>query len=177
MVQLGFVKPSNDVIQGDSPKGSPFVEFLQIKTVANMYPGRLVERDTTDYQCKVGTAAGKVMGWLGYAEAPSEFKPATRDTIYVVNDTAPVHSGAGFRVRGSLQSGQNVVKGEKLVAGAAGELVAAAAITITASGAANITTGQGVNGSYGAAGMYVAEADESVDASAAAAAIWVKSYI
>lgn len=175
MVQIGFTKPNNDVIQGDSP----FVEFLMIKTVANCYPGRLVTRDTDDSHIKVNPVAATAspVGWLGYALAFSSHKPTNRDTIYAVNASAPVHKGKGFRVRASLASGENVVKGAPLVAAANGEVAAAAAITITASGAANITTGQGVNGSYGAAGPIVAIADESVDASGGAAAIWVLSEI
>jgi hypothetical protein len=155
MVQLGFVKPNNDVIQGDFPHGSPFMQLLQIKTVANMYPGRLVIRDTTDYQVGVGGASGHVIGWLGYGEAPTGFKPATRTTIYAVNDTAPVHSGGGFRVRASLAIGQNVVKGQRLMPAAAGELTDYVAATDDA----------------------VAIAAESVDATGAAASIWVESLI
>lgn len=155
MVQLGFVKPNNDVIQGDFPHGSPMVQYLQIETVANMYPGRLVKRDTTDYQVEVCGASGHAIGWLGYGEAPDADKPTTRTTIYTVLATAPVHSGGGFRVRASLASGQNVVKGQRLMPAAAGELTDYVAATDDA----------------------VAIAAESVDASGGAAAIWVESLI
>lgn len=156
MVQLGFVKPNNDVIQGIHPHGSPLMQLLQIETVANCYPGRLVKRDTTDNQVEVCGAAGHAIGWLGYGDAPSEFKPATRNTIYVVNDTAPVHSGGGFRVRASLADGESVVKGQNLMSTTAGELIAFVAATDDA----------------------VAKADETVDNTGGAAhPIWVVSLI
>lgn len=173
MVQAGFSQSNNDVIQGESP----FLERLAVKTAANCYPGRLVIRDTTDYQIQVCGAAGAPVGWIGYGETPAHSKPATRDTVHVAGDEVAVHSGGGFRVRASLANGQNVVKGAYLTVTAAGELIAAAAITIVASGAANITNGQGVTGTYGAAGPVVAIADESVDASGSALPIWVRSMI
>jgi hypothetical protein len=168
-----LVKPANKIVV----LGEPLVEELEIKTVATMYPGRLVERDTNDSSVKAGTAAGPVMGWLGYEQAHKNYRPADKTTIYKVNDEAPVLFGGHFVIIGSLQSGQNVTKGAKLVAAAAGELLAAAAITIVASGAAHITDGQGVTGSYGVQGPVVAIARESVDASSSALPIMVESLI
>ncbi len=126
MVEIGFKKPNNAVIQGPYKGGSPLVEFLDVGTVANMYPGRLVQRENTDYDTKVGGVGSgnkDPFGWLGYEQASDNFRPATRATIYVLDDVAPVHSGAGFRVRASLAAGFTVNKGDLLGAWSNGEVM------------------------------------------------------
>lgn len=104
-------------------QGVPLVDHYKIKTVANCYPGRLVITDTTDNQIKVSGAAGETLGWLGYEQANPNYKPDTVDTIYAVNDMAPVLSGGHFTIVASLASGQSVAAGARLVAGANGELI------------------------------------------------------
>jgi hypothetical protein len=136
-------------------QGTPLVDHYKIKTVANMYPGRLVTMDTTDNQIKVCTAATKPLGVLGYQDTNENFRPDTVDTIYEVNDFAAVLFGGGFTYVGRLASGQNVAAGEYLTAAADGELTAATVGTDDV----------------------VAVARESVDASGAAADILVASRI
>lgn len=106
-------------------QGVPLVDQKKIKTVANMYPGRLVTIDTTDNQIKVCGATDNPIGFLGYEQAGMNFKPDTVDTIYLVNDMAPVLFGGHFTPVGRLASGQNVAAGAKLKRAAAGELTAA----------------------------------------------------
>jgi hypothetical protein len=173
MSDVGYTKPTNAILV----YGEPEVQFLKIETVANCYPGRLVKKDTADYQVEVCGAAGVAVGWLGYEQTEKSARPATVDTIYTVNKTAAVLHGGKFGIVGRLASGENATKGNYLVAAANGELAVADAITIAASGAANITDGQGVAGTIPAGGMPVAKALESVDASGGAADIMVESLI
>lgn len=106
-------------------QGNPLPAQRKIKTVATMYPGRLVIVDTTDNQIKVCGAAGAAVGWLGYEQTGVNFRPDTIDTIYKVNDMAGIIFGGNFTVLGSLASGQSVAAGAKLKPAADGELTAA----------------------------------------------------
>lgn len=119
--QAGVRKILNDVIDGDS-----IIDYFNIETVADMYPGAGVKKGTTDYDIVVATADDEIIGWLGYGACNATDKPATRETIYVVSAEAPVHSGGGFRVR-CRASSLTGDKGDE-VAGQAAGLVAAATI-------------------------------------------------
>ncbi len=112
MVQTGFVKPANAVLL--DPKGNAMTQYADVKTATNVFPGRLVTRDTTDDQVKVNTGIGKAAGVAGYEMTPAAFKPATRDTVYAADDRLAVHSGSGFMFRGYLASNQTCVKGQAL---------------------------------------------------------------
>lgn len=152
MADVGYgPKPTNQILVA----GYPLVQILKVETVANMYPGRLVKKDTNDDDIEVCGAAGVALGWLGYERTIKKHRPATVDTIYTVNAQAAVLHGGGFVIVGRLASGQNVAKGARLMAAANGEL------------------------SGGTVGTHeiVAIAEESVDASAAAADIMVRSLI
>lgn len=118
MVQTGVRKILNDVIDGDS-----IIEHYNIETVANMYPGAAVKRDSTDFDIEVCGAAGDIIGWLGYGACVGSFKPATRDTIYDVSGNAPVHSGGGFYVRARIVS-EAVTKGAELTTDTNGTVTA-----------------------------------------------------
>jgi hypothetical protein len=174
MVDSGYTKPTNQIVVANAPDN---FEILKIKTVANCYPGRLVVKDTDDDKVAVCGAAGSPIGWLGYEQTPKVHRPATVDTIYLVDAKAAVLKKPGMVIVGRLANGQNVAKGADLCAAANGELTAATAITIVASGAANITDGQAVTGTYGAGGPVVAKAVESVNAGGGAADIMVESLI
>ena len=109
----------------------------RIETVANVYPGRLVKRGTTDDDVVVCTAAGLPCGWAGYDNASPAVKPATIDTIYVVGDRIPVVSCVGSVIRATLATSQTITLGDALVAGATGFVTAATVIAATVgSGAA-----------------------------------------
>ena len=153
MVYTGHVKPVNKIIAA----GKPLVQELEVEVATTMYPGRLVKRGTGDHDIVVSdsTDGGDIVGWLGYEQTAPVFRPSTPDTIYVVEDKAAVLNGGGFIIVASLASGQNVTKDDELTSAADGELVAA---TI------------GTN-------KVIAYAEESVDASAAAADIMVRSVI
>jgi len=156
MVQVGFVEPLNDVVQG--PYMTERLKVGANATAAKMKPGVHVVFDVNDYSAKEGGAAGAAMGIVGYGEAAADFKPATRDTAYALGDEIPVHTGV-FRAR--IYVTETIVKGEALVAAADGKFSKAAEITIVASGGANITDGQAVTGSYGAQGPVMGRAAAS----------------
>jgi hypothetical protein len=119
MVQAGVRKILNDVIDGDS-----IINYYNIETVADMKPGVVVKRDTTDYDIEVCDADGAAIGILGYGACNGPDKPETRDTIYVVSAEAPVHSGGGFYARVRVSS-QAYTKGDPLAPGAAGIVIPA----------------------------------------------------
>ncbi len=176
MAYTGVVKPTNKIVAG----GTPLVQELMIETATNMYPGRLVKKGTNDDDIVVNTAAGNALGWLGYEQADPAFMPTDVDTAYAANDMAPILNGGHFYIVGRLASGQNVTKGTPLVAAANGELTAASGLTV-ASGATQVTSsaanGAILAGTLGTQGIVVAIAEQSVDASGAAADIVVRSLI
>ena len=119
MVDLGYTKISNDVIIGNSPSRVD----LNIETVANMYPGRLAAKGTTDFDMQVSTALLPPAGWLGYGRANSLAKPDTRDTIYVVDKVAPLHRGGGFQIRSKLAAGATVNRYDNVANWDAGQVI------------------------------------------------------
>jgi hypothetical protein len=69
----------------------------------NMYPGRLVVRELTDYDVKVADGILPPLGVLGYEDFNETERPLTIDTICTVDTEAPIllgeglHSGANLR--------------------------------------------------------------------------------
>lgn len=152
MADTGYgPKPSNQIVVA----GTPLVQILKVETATNMYPGRLVKKGTNDDDVVVGTANAAVIGWLGYEHTIKKHRPSTVDTVYSGDEQAAVLHGGHFIIVGRLASGQNVSKGARLEAAANGEL----------------------SGGTVGTDEIVAIAEESVDASAAAADIMVRSLI
>lgn len=116
MAGLRLKRATNKTVIG----GTPLVEELNIKTVANMYPGRLVEKGTNDDDIQLNsTTSGDMnpLGWLGYEQCNPEDKPATKATIYAVAAKAPVLKGGGF-ILDTLAvdtSGNTIAKGDFLM--------------------------------------------------------------
>lgn len=154
MAYMGVEKPTNKIIAG----GTPLTQELKVETATNMYPGRLVKKGTNADDIVVNDSTTAFIGWLGYEGTNPVFRPDTVDTIYTINSQAAVHNGGGFYVVASLASGQSVAKGAKLIPTAAGEVKAAT----TADASTNIV---------------VAIAEQTVNASGAAADIVVRSLI
>lgn len=150
MVQTGFRQPNNDVAIG----GERNVEYYTIgstATAAKCLPGVLVKKGATDAEVIECDSSGNAIGYLGYQDTAAEYRPATILTAYAVGDRVAVLRGAGRRQMGYLASGQNVANGALLARAADGQLTAGTAGTDD----------------------IVADAAESVDASSAAATIWV----
>lgn len=118
MVYSGHQMPTNKVVAG----GRPLSQDLKIETVANMYPGRLVQKGTNPDDIIVGTALG-AFGWLGFENTQPSYRPTNIDTIYVVNAKASVLNGGGFLPVGSLSAPCIVTKGQSLANWAAGQLI------------------------------------------------------
>lgn len=180
MAYSGFRKPNNKIVVA----GNPLVQELKVETATNMYPGRLVKKGTNDDDVVVNTAAGTAVGWLGYEQSHADYRPADVDTAYNAGDRVPVVNGGGFVVVGRLATGETVNKGDLLVAAANGELAAATAMDGSVDAGATTVTSTAANGniitlSGGVApeGIIVGVAEESVDASVAAADIMVRSLI
>jgi len=121
---FGFVKPLNSIVVDDNSGGrKPLIQGLKVEVAANMYPGRLVIKGTNDDDAVVSGASGLITGWLGYEQADPNFQPVDVDTLYAANDTAPVLYGSGFVLVASLAATQTIVKGDRLSAGALGQVV------------------------------------------------------
>lgn len=150
--ETAMVKPSNKIVLDST---GIHIQTKKVETATNVYPGRLVKRGTNDDDIVVNTAAGAAIGWAGYEQTSKKYRPSTVDTIYSANDQIAVINGPGIILVGSLASGQNVTKGARLMAAAAGEL----------------------SGGTVGTNEIVAIAEESVDASGGAADILVRSLI
>jgi len=154
-------QPSNGIIVS----GTPDVQWLKIENATNMYPSRLVKKGTNDGEVLVCGAGEKGIGFLGYEHATKKDRPATRDTIYTVSVQAPVLKGKATVILGYLAQAQTVVKGDKLVAAAAGMLSLASAAKFATSTAAAVLGGTAsptVAGNISTEGPIVATAEESV---------------
>jgi len=121
MVDTGFVETTDKIVH----VGTPIVVEKEVETATNMYPGRLVKRDSGDYQVEVNDTDDNAYGWLSYEHTAIEFRPANKDTIYKAKDKAGVIVGGDIILRGRLAEGQNVTMGAKLTAAENGELTAA----------------------------------------------------
>lgn len=155
------------------------VQTKKVETATNMYPGRLVEVGTNDDDIVVGTAAGDVYGWLGYEQTRKDHRPATVDTIYLINAQAAVINGPGIIVVASLADGETITKGERVMAGANGEVLAATAAAIP-SGTTAVTSSSAqptVAGPLPTAGIIVGIAEEAKTASGSSEDLLVRSLI
>jgi hypothetical protein len=99
-----------------------------IGTVANMYPGRLVVREAGDYDIKVADGLLPPLGWLSYEDMNESERPATIDTINVLDTKGVVLAGGGFTVRGKLAAGFTAVQGDLLLSWTAGQVAVGAII-------------------------------------------------
>lgn len=117
--ETAMVKPTNKIVL-DS-KGI-HLQTKKIETVTNCYPGRLVKKGTNDDDVAAGAAGtDKVYGWLGYEQTRKDHRPATVDTIYLVNAQVTVINGPGIILNAFLEVGAaNIVKGSFLTCGALG---------------------------------------------------------
>lgn len=118
MADVGYgPKPTNKIIVA----GQPLTQILKVETVANVYPGRLVKKGTNDDDIVVGTASVENVGWAGYENTIKKHRPATVDTIYLINAQIAVEHGGGFIIVGSWAGG-TCKKGDLLKGIAAGQL-------------------------------------------------------
>lgn len=164
----GYTKPANAVVVANGPDNW---EVLQVKTAANMYPGRLVIRDTSDDQISVCGAGGKAIGWLGYEQTPKKYRqPVGTETvasIYLVNARVAVLSKPGMILMASVPTGVTYVKGDRLVAGANGQvaLALAAAVPNSSTPVTSTSAQPTMAGPLSTQGIVIAIAEESATSS------------
>ena len=73
------------------------LQTKKVETVANVYPGALLMQGTNDDDVVVGDGTeGKAAYWAGYEHTAKKYRPATIDTIYVVNDQIAAINGPGI---------------------------------------------------------------------------------
>lgn len=107
------------LLGGNDP---PVTQKVNLGTIANCYAGRLLTRESTDYDRQVCTAMTAPTGWLGYELASPQYRPAAITTIYTENDKAVEHKGGGFTIKAKLTKGCSVKKGEDVMNWADGEV-------------------------------------------------------
>jgi len=164
----GVVTPENAVLV----QGTPLVEELICKTPTNCTPGVLVTRDTDDDHFKVCQPTDTPLGWLD-----TSYKYGIGDT-YEADQPARILKGDIF-VRAILAAGENVTKGDYLTIAADGRVKKASPLAVQA-GTTSVTS-TAANGQILEGGVppeiIVAQAEQSVDATAGEAAIVVRSLI
>lgn len=108
----------------------PVIIQKQVKTVADMYPGRVVGRDTNDHGMKICDGVDVVpIGWLGHEQTDQRFRGDAFTDIQVVNNKASCLRGGGFCIRAAVPKGFSVRQGDVMFsAAAAGKVVPGAYI-------------------------------------------------
>jgi len=121
VTQRSMIKPTNKIVLDSQ---NCHRQTCKIETVATMYAGRLVKKGTNDDDIQIVAAAtDTIIGWLGYEQTTKKHRPATVDTIYLVNAQAAVLSGPGMVLVGTLAiAGVTCVKGTRLKAAPDGTL-------------------------------------------------------
>jgi hypothetical protein len=112
MVDTGYTTPTGKiVVRGDFP----IKIEKNVGVAANMYPGRLVIKESTDYDVKVADGVSKPEGFIGYEDTAENYRPATKATIQVIEDKIAVLRGGGAAILGKLAAGFGAVSvGDKL---------------------------------------------------------------
>lgn len=156
-------QPTNAIVVS----GEPEVQYLKIETASECYPGRLVAKGTHDDDLAVCGAGGVPVGVLGYEHAAKKYRPATRATIYVVDDQVPVlKKGKGCIVMLYLSTdAATIVKGDPLVPVANGKVTKAGAAkfaTSTAAAVLGASASPTIAGNVPTEGEVFAHAEESV---------------
>ena len=113
-VGASYTKPSNAILV-DGIAGVQ-VQTMHIESATGMYAGNLVMKGANDNDIIVNTGEGTAIGWLGYEQTQKKYRPATVDTIYLVDALAAVLNGPGICVVANLVAGQTIVSGDMLVA-------------------------------------------------------------
>lgn len=122
MVDSGYTTPTDRIIvAGEAPIKTPH----NVGVATNMYPGRLVVRENSDYDIKVSDGILPVRGFLGYEDASPLFRPANLTTLYAVDTEAPVIRGGGFTtfIPTGLAAGTVAAQGDLLASWSGGQVV------------------------------------------------------
>jgi hypothetical protein len=125
MVDTGHRSDNVENVVDNNYPGPPVIIQKQVKTVASMYPARLVGKDTNDHGMKICDGVNVVpVGWLGHEQTDVRFRQDAKTTIQVVNNKAACLRGGGFCIQAAVPKGFAVRQGDIMFsAGAAGQVV------------------------------------------------------
>jgi len=124
----GLIQPANAILYA----GQPVIQEMEVETVSEFCPGKLVIVDTEDYQCQVSTNGSVIV--LGVADVPSDEKltdyitesaAGTVTTTFTAKDQIRVLRG-DIVVKLMALSGETIAVGTKLVSAANGLVKAGA---------------------------------------------------
>lgn len=176
-VSVGHQRSDTKVIQGG------LVWYEQLLAGGAVTPGALVKRGADDdHVVEAGDGANDVLGVADYIA--HERVTGTRGGQVIGTDIAadqPLRVAKGnFLWRGTLKSGENVVKGDRLVCAANGEVKKAATLSVTVPSGATAVTSDAAQpnlveaGSLMPGGGVIAIAEESVNATSEAKPILLR---
>lgn len=118
--ETAMVQPTNKIVLDSK---NLHIQTKKVETATSVYPGRLVKRGTNDDDVVVNTAASAaVIGFVGYINTAKKYRPATVDTIQLINDQVAVCNGPGVIWLARLATGATITKGAHLTDAADGEL-------------------------------------------------------
>lgn len=119
--QTGHVTPGNKIIDF----GDPEIKIEKnVETVANVYPGRLVAKGTTDYDVKVADGVLAVpVGWALFEHTSDEYQKDLYTTIYTVSDKIMVGRGGNFSIYAWLPKYWSARQGDKMFSWIGGQVV------------------------------------------------------
>jgi hypothetical protein len=125
---FGFVKPANKIVVAATD--STFYTEYKLEAATNAYAGRLMMQGTNADDVVVADGVTYMpLGFLGYEQSfmgstsMVSNRPATVDTIYLINAKVPVLMGGGFWVVAAVPAGVEVRKGDMLAPWGGGLLV------------------------------------------------------
>jgi len=127
-VPQGLIQPSNAILYA----GTPLTQELEVLTVTNFAPGRLVVRDTNEWDCKACAGAAS-LEVLGVADVPSDKKLTDMQANETVSGAPTTTFTAGDQIRvlrGDiivkllLLSGETITIGERVESTATGMIQA-----------------------------------------------------
>jgi len=122
MVDSGYTTPTGRLVIKGAPANTV---YRNLGTVANGYPGRLVVRETTDYDVKVSDGILPPLGWIGYEQQATQYQVTNISTINVVDTEVPVINGGGFTIYmpSGLTVGSYAAQGDPLLSWSAGKVI------------------------------------------------------
>lgn len=105
--------------------GEPLIKLEKnVETVAEVYPGRLVAKGTTDYDIKVADGVNAVpVGWALFEQTSPEWRKDAFTTIFAVNDKIKVGRGGDFSIYAWMPKGFVARQGDKMFSWSNGYVV------------------------------------------------------
>ena len=184
MAISGYTAPANITVW----KRGVFTRIVNRKVEtgsANVVPGACVVNGSSVGEVGLaGAAATAPIGWISFEDTPGQYIDGhSITTAFASDDIVAIVSGPGTGVQAVLATSQTIVEGDFLIAKANGQVGKAAAMTVTiASGTTTVLSDkaqpdEAVAGGYGAEGIILGTAAESVTTTGTKALIALTSHI